>query len=335
MQFHPSRPALGMVLSALLLVPPALLDARAASTAKPAAASATGDPGWPRHYQKEDDSLTVYQPQVTSWEKYRELKGRAAFEVAPTDAPKAIGVVTFTAKTAADTAAHTVVVKKISIDEVRFASITDEDVEKKSKKAVEKLFPKEGTTVSLDRIVANLERTTAPVPKIDVKNEPPTIFVVNQPAVLLFVDGDPVYAPIEGTGMKYVVNTNWDLFWNETTAHYYLLEDTVWRTSQKLEGEWVPVRTLPADMSKLPSGENFDDVKKLIPPPAVKPLPIKIVYSNKPAEIVVFDGTPVWVDVPGTSLAFVKNTDTDFFLNKAEGQYYYLVSGRWFRSKST
>jgi hypothetical protein len=314
------------------------LGSPAARAATPATAKtqapAPADPGWPRFYEKDGNTLTVYQPQVTSWEKYRELKGAAAFELKQSDAPKAIGVVNFTAKTVADTAAHTVTIKKISIDDVRFAAL-DEEAEKKAEKALKKLFPKEGTTVSLDRVLANLERTTAPAPPIEVKNDPPTIFVMNRPAVLLFVDGEPVYAPIEGTSMKYVVNTNWDLFWNETTSHYYLLEDTVWRTSQKLDGDWVPVRSLPADMSKLPSGENFDDVKKLIPPPAVKPLDVKIVYTNKPAEIVVIDGTPVWVDIAGTNLAFVKNSDADFFLNKAEGQYYYLVSGRWFRAKST
>jgi hypothetical protein len=328
------RPAMAIVLAALLLVLPGPAAARTAKPAKAAATAGPADPGWPRFYEKEGNTLTVYQPQVTSWEKYRELNGRAAFELVQADAPKAIGVVNFTAKTAADTAAHTVTVKKISIDDVRFASL-DEEAEKKAKKAFEKLFPREGTTISLDRVLANLERTTAPVPKIEVKNDPPKIFVMNEPAVLLFVDGDPVYAPIEGISMKYVVNTNWDLFWNETTSHYYLLDDMAWRTSQKLDGDWVPVRTLPADMSKLPSGQNFDDVKKMIPPPAVKAPAVKIVYTDEPAEIVVFDGTPVWVDVPGTGLAFVKNTEADFFLQKSEGQYYYLVSGRWFRSKST
>jgi len=337
MSFQRFRTAMAAALAALLLLAPGPAAAQTAAPAKgtPAASNAPADPGWPRFFEKEGSSLTVYQPQVLSWEKYRELKGRAAFELVPGDAPRTLGVVTFTAKTVADTAAHTVQVKKISVDEVRFASNLDEEAEKKTKKAFEKLFPKEGMTVSLDRIVANLERNTAPPPPVEVKNDPPTIFVSNEPAVLLFVDGEPVYAPIEGSAMKYVVNTNWDLFWNETTAHYYLLDDTVWRTSQKLDGEWVPTRTLPAEMSKLPSGENFDDVKKMIPPPAVKALKTKIVYTNKPAELVVFDGTPVWVDVPGTGLAFVKNTDADFFLHKVEGQYYYLVSGRWFRSKST
>jgi hypothetical protein len=234
-------------LAALLLLAPGPAAAQTAAPAKgtPAASNAPADPGWPRFFEKEGSSLTVYQPQVLSWEKYRELKGRAAFELVPGDAPRTLGVVTFTAKTVADTAAHTVQVKKISVDEVRFASNLDEEAEKKTKKAFEKLFPKEGMTVSLDRIVANLERNTAPPPPVEVKNDPPTIFVSNEPAVLLFVDGEPVYAPIEGSAMKYVVNTNWDLFWNETTAHYYLLDDTVWRTSQKLDGEWVPDADAP------------------------------------------------------------------------------------------
>src|SRR5262249_40666830 len=122
--------------------------------------------------------------------------------------------------------------------------------------------------------------------------------------------------------------------YNEATAHYYLLDKDVWRTSQALEGPWEATRTLPADMSKLPSGQNFDDVKKMVPPPAVQARPLKGVLTSKPAEILLFEGKPVWVDIPQTKLAYAKNTESDVFLKADALEYYYLVSGRWFRAKS-
>jgi hypothetical protein len=36
--------------------------------------------------------------------------------------------------------------------------------------------------------------------------DPPPIFHSTKPAILLIVDGDPVFAPVEGTGLEFVVN---------------------------------------------------------------------------------------------------------------------------------
>ena len=329
----PARSLVALAMAALLLVAPVVSAAPAPGSAAAPRGPKVGDPGWPREVVKDGATLTYYQPQVDSWQDYREIKARVAFSLTSPDAPKALGVASLSARTVADKETRTVVVKTISIDDVRFPSLNEEQ-EKAAAKTFGKLFPTAGLTVSLDRIVAELDSNAVSAAPIDVKNEAPRIFLSNEPAILLLVDGEPVYAPIEGISMKYVVNTNWDLFWNETTAHYYLLDEMTWLTSQKLDGDWVPVRSLPAEMSNLPSGQNFDDVKKLIPPPPVKAVRTKVFYTDKPAEIVAFDGPPVWADIEGTGLVYAKNTDADFFLHKTDRQYYYLVSGRWFRSQS-
>jgi hypothetical protein len=313
----------------------AVLAGLVASGPLPAAAAApAGDPGWPREIEKGDVKLVYYQPQIESWKDYKELTARVAFSV--TKAGKhALGVVKLRAQTVADIEARTVVIKKIEAEEVHFPSL-DSAAEERARKRFAELFPTAGMTVSLDRILAALEKRTAAVaaPPIQVKNDPPPIFVSDTPAILLFVDGEPVYAPIEGTSLKYVVNTNWDLFYNEPTAHYYLLNENVWLASQALDGPWSATRALPADMSKLPAGQNFDDVKRLIPPPAVKAAPVRVFYTSKPAEIILFDGPPVWVPIPKTQLVYAKNTEGDVFVQSDEKQYYFLVSGRWFRAKS-
>jgi hypothetical protein len=295
-------------------------------------ASKAADPGWPRTVEKGDIKLVYYQPQIESWKDYKVLTARIAFTV--TKAGKqAAGVVKIQADTLTDTETRTVVIQRIAATEVHFPSL-DSTAEERAKQRFSELFPTAGMTVSLDRLIAALEKTNAPAPRIAVKDDPPPIFVSESPAILLFVDGEPVYAPIEGTQLKFVVNTNWDLFYNEPTSHYYLLDGKVWRTSQQLGGPWEATRTLPADMSKLPSGQNFDDVKKVIPPPVMEAKPIKILYTNKPAEIIVFQGKPQWKDIPPTKLRYAQNTESDIFLDGRDLQHYFLVSGRWFRAKS-
>jgi len=44
--------------------------------------------------------------------------------------------------------------------------------------------------------------------------------------------------------------------------------------------------------------------------------------------MILIDGEPALTPISGTSLMFVKNTEQDLFLQRAEGLYYYLTSGR-------
>lgn len=76
------------------------------------------------------------------------------------------------------------------------------------------------------------------------------------------MQGEPVLVPVEKTDIQYVVNTNWDLFFDKTSKDYYLLAENVWLTSKNIEGKWTKTGKLPSGIINLPSGQNFDDVKK-------------------------------------------------------------------------
>ncbi len=119
--------------------------------------------------------------------------------------------------------------------------------------------------IEIDRLIADLKNTTQVQKGVELKNEPPTIFYSNKPAVLLMVENEPVLAPIEKLNVEFVVNTNWDLFYDKKKKDYYLLLTNGWMNAKDLAGPWAPTQTLPKDMNKLPSGQNFDDVKKMVP----------------------------------------------------------------------
>jgi len=139
--------------------------------------------------------------------------------------------------------------------------------------------PTEGEPIALDRLLADLDRTKMPVNTTSLKNDPPQIFYSASPAILLMVEGQPVLSPIEKTDLQFVVNTNWDLFFEKSKGDYYLLDNNLWLTSKNLGGPWVITKTLPKDMVKLPVGQNFNDVKKFVPPAATSHNPKTVGFS--------------------------------------------------------
>jgi hypothetical protein len=128
-----------------------------------------------------------------------------------------------------------------------------------------------------------------------------------------------------------VVNSNFDLFYEKATQKYFLLAGKSWLASAELRGPWAAVKELPKDMAKLPAGQNYDDVKKMVPPPAGGVAP-KVFYSKVPAELILIAGAPVYKKIPGTSLVYVVNTENDLFADEAKKRFFVLLSGRWFES---
>src|SRR5213078_3064943 len=104
-----------------------------------------------------------------------------------------------------------------------------------------------------------------------------------------------------------------------------------WLTASSLQGQWSPIKKLPPDMSKVAQEKQWSALKKVIPPPAksggVTPA---VFYSDKPAEVILFDGQPVYAQIPDTQLTYATNTDSVVFVFTPTQQFYYLTAGRWF-----
>ena len=134
---------------------------------------------------------------------------------------------------------------------------------------VREVYPTMTFTISLDRMIASVENANAHVQTITGNPRPPLIFVSTTPAILLFVEGKPVLASVPETTLQYVVNTNWDLFFDN--SEYFLLDGKTWIKSKDLAGPWAGTSKLPADFAKIPKGQNWDEVLKAVPAPAAAP----------------------------------------------------------------
>jgi hypothetical protein len=300
-------------------------------------ASLAQDLGWPREKTNAGGTIIYYQPQLDEWKDYRELVGRMAVSIRPKTGQPTVGVVYLRARTDANLDTRNVVLSQLEITSTRFPSLDQAGAEAMDQLVKTFLSPNVTINISLDRLLAELEeKKQDSEPVVPVKNDPPKIFVsYSANAVLLLVDGELVRAPIEKTNLEFVVNTNWDLFFDKGTSKYYLLYEKLWLTAASLEGPWTTTTKLPADMTKIPDQPNWADVKKAIPPSASAGTTApKVFYSNVPAEIITFKGKPVYAKIPNTQLSYATNTESNVFLQSGENQYYFLVTGRWFRAKN-
>jgi hypothetical protein len=291
---------------------------------------------WPLEFKGKDGRLVVYAPQIEKWDGFKKMESRLAVAYAKgeKDAPT-LGSFKLVADTEVDHERRLVKMMNLQATDGKFPALSGEQTKQIMAK-ITSLLPTDAFFISLDRVIASLDRSAAEVKEVSVKNDPPQIFISSKPAILIILDGAPVWAPIKGTGLKWAVNTNWPLFSNETSKKYYLLNETAWLETTDIKGTWSPVSQLPADFQKLPKDDkNWDDVRKNIPGKRLKPEEVPAVYySETPAELIVTKGSPKLEPINGTNLQWVSNTDSNLFFYTGDKNWYYLVSGRWFRSSS-
>ncbi|MFO1498965.1 MAG: autotransporter [Verrucomicrobiota bacterium] len=317
-----------------------------AASAFPRAQAGGGamDPGWPRLVVSQGMTNTLYQPQLDSWDG-QQLVAHAAVALQSAETPQPVfGVVSMAARTVVDKVQRVVQLHDLQLTSARFPAIPEK---------VEVILaqlrtsaPRQIEVISLDRLEASLallqqERAT---PRLPLKNEPPAICFSESPALLITLDGVPVFQPLSGTGLQRVINTRVFLVRDASSGSYFLHFFDGYLTAPSLTGPWTPAtqiakevklaekKAVEAKAVDLLSGQPDPETKKL-PTLGRTPVP-KLVFATKPTELIVFAGEPQWTSIPGTELLYASNTTGNVFVHVAESRNYVLISGRWFRSPS-
>jgi hypothetical protein len=324
----------------------ALLPAPALKAAAPAPATkpATTPDGFPRTHPSDVGLLTVYQPQLTSWDNYR-LVYNAACSVLPKGAKAPIfGVVTIHGNTQIDKPSRSVLFYDSWIESVSFPSAPDRAAAFKA--AFAQILPADGQEIPLDRLEAELLITKAEVAQLTqpVKNDPPQIIFSQSAAVLVHIDGEPVWVKIEGTSLERVVNTHALILRSTPGGDVFLHILSGWMAAPSLTGPWVVAWSEPdgADqaaqelakkgivdlMDAPPSADKSNTSPTLA---TAKPT---VIVATRPEEVIVTEGPIDWVPLEGTNLLYVKNTTGNVFMETSNQSVYVLISGRWFRAAS-
>ncbi len=170
----------------------------------------------------------------------------------------------------------------------------------------------------------------------------PEIIVRTVPAELIQSNGEADFAPIQGTALLYMTNTNNDIFMYISDQQYYVLLSGRWYKSASLKGPWTYTASdkLPADFAKIPVDSEKDDVLSSVAGTdqaqdavmdAQIPQTAKVDRLTATAKV-SYNGEPKFVAIEGTTLQYAVNTESTVLLS--DKTYYCVENGIWFESVS-
>jgi len=317
-----------------------------AKTAEPA----TGMRPWPRTFDQDGTQITLHQPQFDDWQA-NTLSGRMAVAVktgSKTDGEGksrdtlSYGALWFKARTDIDKVARKVTLSNVSIEKVSFPA--DRSNEAKYSELLKKIAMRSASrVVSLDLLESALaiNREIKIVDSVAVKNDPPDILFSFEPALLVLIDGNPVVKPSGIAGVERVVNTRSLIL--KQGDRYFLDFAHRWVTASSITGPWIASPTIDAALNQAKAAaekaklvdtldQPSDELKKVLDGGKLP----AVLVSSKPAELIMVEGDPQFVDIDGTDLAYVANTGSDVFIDKSKDNFWYvLISGRWFAAPSS
>ena len=337
-QGHRTRGFIGLALAVSMLTGVSGLSCKrqgdpAVGAAATAAPEGPLDNGWPRLYTIDGNEILLQQPPVDEWRNYSTLFARVAATVKLRGSEETIaGVIELKAATVTDHDARLVTMYRPEITAVRFPDVPAELAAELEKAARSVTPARDITEISLDRVLAYVEQGQARDEGVAVNLEPPPIFYSDREAILISFLGPPRFSPIEGTGLEFGLNTNWDVIRDPATGRCYLLYIGSWLTTDDiLTGSWGPAGALPAGMKNLPKDEAWDRVRQSVPGQPTASVP-RVFVSERPGEMIITAGRPKFRPIPGTALAAVENSENTLFYHQVDGQFYFLAAGRWFRA---
>ena len=302
------------------------------------------DEPWPRKATRGDETITMYQPQMESWEG-NELRAYAALAVVgKTNKTTKYGVVWYAARTEVDKVNRQVTLEELQITKVKFPAMESKEAEYQT--FLQSKLPGKSKVIALDRLeaaMATLDSEQADIKALPVNNDPPKVIFTTKPSLLVLVDGPPRFRDVGATDLQLMLNTRAVILLDTKKKLYYLNVMDGWlQATDLVAGPWSYVSKIPDDMkeitkgiqerqqSKTPEGTPVQSLKE-----AKKDGKIPAIYvSVNPTELLVTEGSPKFEPIPHTELEYVKNTTANIFRSTGSHEYYILIAGRWFRSQS-
>lgn len=308
-----------------------------------AALEAAPTPEWPRVIYRDGVTNTIYQPQLQSWD-YATLKAISAVAVQAKGARQpTFGTVQIQTRTLVDRAQRTVAFEELQIVQDDFPSAGEKSNNHLA--TLRSLLPKGVKEISLDRLEASLAILEARqgANGQPLRNDPPVIIFSSKPAMLVPVDGPPVYRQVETYAVDRIFNSRALILRDKAGTHYLHLFDG-YVQAPGLGGPWTIANRVPDEVTRsewravaasqvdLLAGQDNPQTKQK---PSLKSTPVPVLYvTGVPTELIVLQGEAQWTPVPATQLLCATNTASHVFKALADQKTYVLISGRWFRASS-
>ena len=206
------------------------------------------DEGWPRRFPIGTNSLAVYQPQIEEWSG-NSLSARAAIAITETQSKQPLyGVLWFSARAEIDKVNRLVTLSDFKVKKLSLPMAPEKAAAFEA--AFQARADKQVNVIALDRLLADMaiNHATTNTAAYEVKNDPPQILFSTRPALLVLIDGAPVFRPFTSTNVERIINTRVLIVRAENKFYLRIMDG--WLESQNLNGPWTIAGHTPNDLKK-------------------------------------------------------------------------------------
>jgi hypothetical protein len=212
-------------------------------------------------------------------------------------------------------------------------------------RADEALGPFQGAKDVPDAVRALAEKSgyQDPEEKAGAPEDGLEVITATEPTELIWADGPPQFAPIPGTSLLYVTNTDADVFLDIDSQYIYILLSGRWFTAQTRNGPWTYVAPdkLPPDFQRIPPGSEKGDVLAQVAGTEAAQdalldnyVPQTATVDRKKAQPpkVEYDGAPQFEPVEGGQVTYAVNTSSAVL--EVNNEYYCCDNAVWYSSSA-
>ena len=199
--------------------------------------------------QSNSEKIEIYQPQVDKWEGGK-LEGRAAVVVSERAGGQPVyGMIWLAARATLDQDKHLVTLYDIDVTKASFPSAGTQESSYVAK--VTQALTQWNITIALDRLLADLAitQTEEKARGEALSTTPPNIYVRQNPAVLILIDGQPQFQRVQDTNLMRVINSPAVLVLETDTGNYFLQGEGYWMTASSLQGRWSKATNPPVSLA--------------------------------------------------------------------------------------
>jgi hypothetical protein len=290
---------------------------------------------WPKTATTSEGTIVkLYQWQPESFES-NTLKAHAPISVLESGKTEPVfGVAWLKATT--ETAGSQVNIKSIYITNIKLPGESDDDKLDDIANTMEDKTPSWDISFPLNDLQTSLDLNKQQTNLASqINNNPPKVIYTNVPSILVSIDGNPKLQANKDWGVDAVVNTPFVLIKNHDSK-YYLYGGKHWYTAPGADGPYKIITEIPSNLAKIETQikeadkKNNTDEGKETDDNTI----YNIVVTTEPAELIQSKGEANFAAVEGTNLLYVSNSENDIFMDINSQQYYVLLSGRWYASKT-
>ena len=286
---------------------------------------------WPRDIETSKATITLYQPQLESFHQDT-LEGRMAVSINPLESDILFCAVWFKARLSTDLDARIARLEELVIPRVHFPDMEEPETVDKFTELLVNEMQSWDIEMSLDRLLAGLDEVeNLSTYSEQLNNDPPDIYFRTETTMLISIDGDPQIKKVDNSNLEYVVNTPFFIVKEQNKKQFYIKGGEFWYVSENVTGDWRETTTVPKDIEKFAADNLVEETEPDSLAPTEAPA---LLVVAKPSELILIDGEPDYAAIAGTSLLYVKNSESDIIMDINTQDHYVLLAGRWFHSKS-